>query len=101
MRVGAQELRYGTPKANRALGESPDMIANMPIEMAFDFRGIQLDVEKAAGKSPTINIEVDGSAKHALVLRNRVLNSLNKPAASPDATLTGTSAALVATLMAA
>jgi alkyl sulfatase BDS1-like metallo-beta-lactamase superfamily hydrolase len=98
--VGAQELRHGTPEENPALGESPDMIANMPIEMAFDFLGIQLDSDKAAGKSLSINVLVEGTgAEHSLVLKNRVLNAFNQLAASADVTVTGTSSALVAALM--
>jgi alkyl sulfatase BDS1-like metallo-beta-lactamase superfamily hydrolase len=59
----------------------------------------QLDSAKTAGKAITINLEVDGGENLALVLRNSVLNHLAKPAANPDLTIRGTSAAIVATLM--
>jgi alkyl sulfatase BDS1-like metallo-beta-lactamase superfamily hydrolase len=55
---------------------------------------------RAAGKTITINFEVESTdAKHALMLKNRVLNHSTKPAASPDLMITGTSSAIVAALM--
>ncbi|MBH5367275.1 MBL fold metallo-hydrolase [Bradyrhizobium sp. CNPSo 4016] len=48
--AGAQELRRGLPQTEPGLAASPDMIKALPIEMAFDFLGIQIDSEKAAGK---------------------------------------------------
>ncbi|MGL9620955.1 alkyl sulfatase dimerization domain-containing protein [Bradyrhizobium sp. U531] len=97
--AGAQELRDGLPKEAPGLAASPDMAKALPIEMAFDFLGIQIDSDKAAGKSITINFEVDGKEKRSLTLRNRVLNHSNKPATSPDLTVKGSTAAVVAALM--
>ena len=72
----------------------------LPLDQAFDFLGIQLDFEKTAGKTLTINFDVDDTReKRSLVLRNRVLNHFAKPSASPDLTVKGTSAAIVAALM--
>jgi alkyl sulfatase BDS1-like metallo-beta-lactamase superfamily hydrolase len=98
--TGAFELRKGLPKAAPDVASSPDMIKYLPVEMVFDFLGIQLDADKAAGKTITINFEVEDTKKpYALTLRNRVLNYSAKPAASPDATIKGTNAAIVAALM--
>lgn len=98
--AGAQELRHGLPKISVGLSTSPDLAKAMPLEMAFDFLGIQLDSEKTAGKTLTINFEIDDTGeKRSLTLRNRVLNHLTRPSASPDITVKGTSAAIVAVLM--
>ncbi|KLK90861.1 hypothetical protein AA309_23365 [Microvirga vignae] len=98
--VGAQELRQGLPKVTPDLAASPDLVRHLPLEMAFDSLAIQVDSEKAAGKTITINFEVDDTDKaYALVLRNRVLNYSGKPAASPDLTITGSNAAIVAALL--
>ncbi|WP_431266856.1 alkyl sulfatase dimerization domain-containing protein [Dankookia sp. P2] len=98
--AGAQELRSGLPTTTAAMGASPDLIRNLPLEQVFDYLGIQLDAAKTAGKAITINFEVEGGAeKRALVLRNGVLNHLTKPAASPDLTVRGSVAGIVAALM--
>lgn len=98
--AGAQELRQGLPKVDVGFASSPDLLKALPLEMAFDFLGIQLDIEKAAGKTLTIDFEVDGSAeKRSLTLRNRVLNHLANSSDSPDLTVKGSSAAIVELLM--
>jgi len=97
--VGAQELRVGVPKDTPELASSPDLVKHLPVEMACDFLAIQLDTAKTSGKTITINLEVDDGQKLALVLRNSVLNYSARLAATPDLTIRGTSAAIVATLM--
>jgi len=98
--TGARELRVGTPSQDPSVASSVDLLRNLPLEMAFDYLGIQLDDAKTAGKALTINFEVEGtSQKHALVLKNRVLNSYAKPAASADLTIKGTREAIVLALM--
>lgn len=98
--AGAQELRQGLPKVDVGFASSPDLLKALPLEMAFDFLGIQLDVDKAADKTLTINFEVDGtSERRSLTLRNRVVNHLPKAGDSPDVTVRGTSAAIVELLM--
>ena len=82
------------------MASSVDLLKNLPLDMAFDYLGIQLDDAKTAGKTLAINFEVEGTGqKYTLVLKNRVLNSSAKPVASPDLTVTGTKEAIVLALM--
>lgn len=98
--TGARELRVGTPSQDPSVASSVDLLRNLPLEMAFDYLGIQLDDAKTAGKALAINFEVDGTGqRYALVLKNRVLNSSAKPVASPDLTIKGTREAIVLALM--
>ncbi|MBW9054539.1 alkyl/aryl-sulfatase [Rhizobium mesosinicum] len=98
--MGAVELRKGVPEIEMAIGTSPDLVKNIPLEMTFDYLGIALDAEKAAGKTIKINFEVDGTGeKRSLVLRNSVLNSRTRLDPSPDATLKASGAVLNAVLM--
>jgi alkyl sulfatase BDS1-like metallo-beta-lactamase superfamily hydrolase len=97
--VGAQELRVGVPKVTPALAASPDLVKHLPVEMACDYLAIQLDSDKTTGKTITINLEVDGGPKYSLILKNSVLNHSAKVAPTPDLTLKGSSAAIVAALM--
>ena len=98
--VGAQELRVGTPKADPSVASSIDLNRNLPLEMAFDYLGIQLDDAKTAGKAVAINFEIEGtSRKYALALKNRVLNHSTKPVGTPDLTVRGNEAAIVLALM--
>ncbi|TKV82237.1 MBL fold metallo-hydrolase [Bradyrhizobium elkanii] len=98
--AGAQELRRGIPKVDVGFSNSPDLAKAIPLEMAIDFLGIQLDSEKAAGKMLTINFDVeDTGEKRSLTLRNRVLNQFSVSSPSPDATIKGSNASIVAVLM--
>ncbi len=86
---GAYELRNGVPSAGGTNVASPDTIKAMPPEMTFDFFGVRLNGEKAAGKRLALNIDfTDLNKSYALVVENGVLNYFTKPVANADAKLT-------------
>lgn len=73
---GAEELRHGVTKDATPVSASPDVIANMSLDMVFSYMGIQLDADRAAGKKLTINwIFPDTKQKFTLFLENSVLNA--------------------------
>lgn len=72
---GAKELRDGVAKTATPHTASPDILANMPIELIFGYMGIQLNAQKAAGKKITLNFVLpDVKQKYALFLEHSVLN---------------------------
>jgi alkyl sulfatase BDS1-like metallo-beta-lactamase superfamily hydrolase len=92
---GAYELRNGVPSAGRTLTASPDTIRAMTPEMLFDYLGVRLNGEKAAGKKFALNIDfTDLKKKYALTVENGVLNHAPRFSAEPDATMTLTKATL-------
>ncbi len=98
--VGAAELRRGVPDFEVEIGNSPDLVKNIPLEMACDYIGIAVDSTKASGKVITVNVEVDGTGeKRSLFLKNSVVNSRATSADDPDVTLKGTGPALNALLL--
>lgn len=85
---GAYELRNGVPSAGGTNVASPDTIKAMPPEMTFDFFGVRLNGEKAAGKKLALNIDfTDLNKSYALVVENGVLNYFTKPVANADVKL--------------
>lgn len=85
---GAKELREGVKKLAMPVTASPDTIANMPIEMFFDYLGIRLNGPKAAGKKMAFNVSLpDIKGNYSLVVENGVLN-YGPPVDKPDATVT-------------
>lgn len=85
---GAKELREGVKKLPTPVTASPDTIANMSIEMFFDYLGIRLNGPKAAGKKMSFNISLpDTKGNYSLLLENGVLN-YGPPVDKPDATVT-------------
>ncbi len=84
---GASELRNGLPNFTPPGVASPDTLRGMTPEMIFDFMGISLNIDKAAGKTMAINFEIqDTKEKYLLSLRNSVLiYTKNKQVQSPDA----------------
>ena len=77
------------PSAGGTNVASPDTIRAMPPEMTFDFFGVRLNGEKAAGKKIALNIDfTDLNKSYALVVENGVLNYFTKPVANADAKLT-------------
>jgi alkyl sulfatase BDS1-like metallo-beta-lactamase superfamily hydrolase len=73
--VGASELRNGVRKLPTAETASADTIANMPLDMVFDYMGIRLDAKKAEGQKITLNLDFpDIKEHHAVYLENSVLN---------------------------
>ena len=92
---GAYELRMGVPSAGGAPTASPDTIRAMTPEMLFDYLGVRLNGERAAGKRVVLNIEfTDLEKKHALTVENGVLKHAPQFAVGPDATMTLTKGAL-------
>ncbi|QIL89586.1 MBL fold metallo-hydrolase [Microbulbifer sp. SH-1] len=85
---GAKELREGVKKLAMPVTASPDTIANMSIEMFFDYLGIRLNGPKAAGKKMAFNVSLpDIKGNYSLVVENGVLN-YGPPVDKPDATVT-------------
>ncbi|MEW6454164.1 MAG: alkyl sulfatase dimerization domain-containing protein [Pseudomonadota bacterium] len=86
---GAYELRNGIPTTGGINTASADTIKAMPPEMTFDYFGVRLNGEKAAGKKLALNIDfTDLNKSYALVVENGVLNYFTKPVANADAKLT-------------
>lgn len=86
---GAFELRNGVPDLPTANTASPDTIKAMDPEMLFDFLGVRLNGEKAAGKNITLNIDfTDLGKQYALTVENATLNYTDKLAGTADAKLT-------------
>jgi alkyl sulfatase BDS1-like metallo-beta-lactamase superfamily hydrolase len=74
--TGAQELRKGVAKSATPVTASADMIANMSLDMVFDYMGIQLDADRAKGKKITINWDFpDTKQKYTTFLERSVLNA--------------------------
>lgn len=87
---GAYELRNGVPSAGGTNVASPDTIKAMPPEMTFDFFGVRLNGEKAAGKRLALNIDfTDPKAQYSLMVENGVLtyNKMSLPNADAKITL--------------
>ena len=81
---GAYELRNGVPSAGGTVTASPDTIRAMTPEMLFDYPGIRLNGEKAAGKKVALNIDfTDLKKKYALTVENGVLNHAHESLRSP------------------
>lgn len=88
--VAAQELRFGLPKNARATKPGPDLIKAMSSELIFDFLGVRLSSDKAAGKELTINVVIpDRNEKFLLELKNSHLNNIaNVQSDNADVTVT-------------
>jgi alkyl sulfatase BDS1-like metallo-beta-lactamase superfamily hydrolase len=85
---GAFELRNGVPASGGVNSASPDTIRAMPPEMPFDYLGVRLDGERAAGKRIALNVDfTDLGERYALVVENGVLNHSTKPVPDADAEL--------------
>lgn len=89
---GASELRNGVVEVPFPGVASPDTIRGMTADMIFDFMGISLNVDKAAGKTMAINFEIqDTKDKYLLTLENSVLiYTKNKQAQTPDVSISVT-----------
>ncbi len=84
---GAYELRNGFPSGVMFTTNSPDSARAMPMDMVFDYMGIQLNAEKAKDKVININWEFkDIKEKYATTLENSVfVYSADKVLDSADA----------------
>lgn len=92
--MGAWELRNGVPKLPGLELAGPDMVRAMAPDLVFDYWGVRLDREKAAGKKLLVGFNfTDLKKEYALSLQNGVLTQSQRRAASPDARLGLTKAA--------
>jgi alkyl sulfatase BDS1-like metallo-beta-lactamase superfamily hydrolase len=85
---GAHELRNGVPRGGGAVTATPDTIRAMTPAMLFDYFGVRLNGEKAAGRKLAINVRFpDLKEDYALRVENGVLRHANRLGAEPDATM--------------
>ena len=83
--TGARELREGVTELPTPNTASPDTIKAMPLEMFFDFLGVRLNGDRAAGKIITINMELtDTKEKYAVGIENSAIH-YSKDKSLPDA----------------
>jgi alkyl sulfatase BDS1-like metallo-beta-lactamase superfamily hydrolase len=87
---GAWELRNGLPKLPSVSTQAPDVIRALPLDMFFDFMGVRLNGEKAAGQRIVLNWQfTDTKQNYVLNLENSALTFVaGAQAANADATLT-------------
>ncbi|MCY1740520.1 alkyl/aryl-sulfatase [Ensifer sp. SL37] len=92
---GAHELRNGVPDLPVANAASPDVIRAMDPEMLFDYLGIRLNGQRAAGKNITLNLDfTDIQKQYALTVENATLNYADEWADKADVKLTLTKSLL-------
>ncbi|WP_035415887.1 alkyl/aryl-sulfatase [Ferrimonas kyonanensis] len=92
---GAYELRNGLPTAMALETASPDIIANMPPSMLFDYLGVRLLPEKAEGKKLALNLSfTDLKEDYTLTVENSVLNYSANQLKQADASASMTKATL-------
>lgn len=92
---GAFELRNGLPGGGQAIAASPDTIAAMTPQMIFDYLGVRLNAQKAAGKNFVINFDFpELGQQYSLTLRNSALTSSQKVSQKADASVTLSKATL-------
>ena len=93
--TGAAELRHGVTKF--PVGNSAaDTIRAMPIEMFFDYLGVRLNADRAAGKTVEFNFELtDINEKYVLGVENAAIHySKGRARADADASVAMTRTAL-------
>ncbi|MGF6160455.1 alkyl sulfatase BDS1-like metallo-beta-lactamase superfamily hydrolase [Ensifer sp. KUDG1] len=88
--TGAKELREGVKKLPTPNTASPDTVKAMSLDLFFDYLGVRLNAEKAAGASATLNFDFgDTGGKYLVQLENGVLNNTKgAQAEKADATVT-------------
>ncbi|EHM01295.1 hypothetical protein HMPREF9946_02032 [Acetobacteraceae bacterium AT-5844] len=93
--TGAAELRRGVQRLPTPNTASPDTIRAMPIEMFFDYLGVRLNADRAAGKNLNINLELsDTNTKYVIGLENAAIHySVGKSLNNADASIVTTRAA--------
>lgn len=92
---GASELRNGVPTAGGTVTASADTIRAMSPDLLFNYLGVRLNAEKAAGKALVLNINFSDLDKtYALSVENAALNVDEKAAAKADANVTLTKTTL-------
>ncbi len=92
---GAYELRNGVPSSGGTVVASPDTIRAMPPELLFNYLGVRLNPEKAAGKKMVLNLTfTDLGKSYALVVENGTLNYEDRLLPNADATINTTKATM-------
>lgn len=88
--TGAKELREGVNKLPDVGTASPDTVKAMSLSLLFDYLGVRLNGEKAAGKKLVFNLNfTDTQEQYVLNLENAALtHQPNRQAENADATLT-------------
>ena len=86
--MGAFELRNGVPNLPALDLYGPDTLAAMSPELVFDYWGVRVNRDKAAGKKLTVGFDfTDLKRQFTLTLANGVLNQSGRAASSADARL--------------
>jgi len=86
---GALELRNGVPSAGGTVTASADTIRAMSPDLLFNYLGVRLNAEKAAGKKLVLNVNFsDLNKTYALSVENAALSVDEKAAAKADANVT-------------
>lgn len=92
---GAYELRNGVPSSGQTVTASPDTIRAMPPDLLFNYLGVRLNADKAAGKNLVLNLTfTDLGKSYALVVENGTLNYEDRLLPNADATINTTKATL-------
>jgi alkyl sulfatase BDS1-like metallo-beta-lactamase superfamily hydrolase len=93
---GATELRNGVPRLPTTTTQAPDVIRALTLDMFFDYLGVRLNGDRAAGKTIVLNWRfTDTGQDYVLNLENSALTFVaGAQAADADATLTLTRATL-------
>jgi len=99
--TAAKELRDGVKEAGTPSTASPDIVANMTLDMVFDFMAVHVDPARAGDKQITLGLSfTDTNEQLTLTLRNSVLShSLAAAPDDADARITLTRSALNAILL--
>lgn len=94
--TGARELREGVTELPVPNTASPDTIKAMPIDMFFDFLGVRLNGDRAAGKTISINMELtDTNEKYIVGVENAAIHySRDKSMPGADVSIVTTRSAL-------
>lgn len=87
--TGAKELREGVNKLPTPNTASPDTVKAMNLSLFFDYLGVRLNGEKAAGKKLVFNLNfTDTQEQYVLNLENAALSHQpNQQVENADATL--------------
>jgi alkyl sulfatase BDS1-like metallo-beta-lactamase superfamily hydrolase len=98
--TAAKELREGVVKLGQLKTGTLDTILAMPIDLLFDFMGVHVIGEKAAGVDIRLNVTFDDTGDEwTMWIRNGVLNARPGHADGAQLTITGPKADLTALLL--
>ncbi len=88
--LGARELRHGLPTAAARAAISPDVVRAMSLDLFFDYMGVRLDGDRAAGRSLVVNwVLTDSGDRYVMRLERSALTCLaDRQSERADATVT-------------